>query len=71
MNHWHFKLWHVLLLYGAALLIGATTVWIWIWTSLSSEMDDLLGAYLTILAMLAVSANLFYRARRKKATDAV
>ena len=23
MNHWHFKLWHVLLLYGAALTLGS------------------------------------------------
>lgn len=61
MNHWHFKLWHVLLLYGAALTIGAETVWIW----MSGSLVDLRA--LNILVLLLVSANMFYQARRKNA----
>ena len=65
MNLWHFKLWHVLLLYGAALIIGITA------TLPSSFVGDLLGGKLAIIfAMLIISANLFYRARKKNATDA-
>ena len=62
MNRWHFKLWHVLMLYGAALTIGAATVWIW----MSASLADLRA--LNILVLLLVSANMFYQARRKKAT---
>ena len=68
MNHWHFKLWHVLLLYGAALTLGSSTVWI----LMSASLVDLRA--LNILVLLIVSANTFYHARknarRKNATDA-
>ena len=62
MNHWHFKLWHVLLLYGAALTLGSVTVWIW----MSVSLVDLRA--LNILVLLLVSANVLYQARRKNAT---
>ena len=65
MNHWHFKLWHVLLLYSAALIIGIIA------TLPSSFVGDLLGGKLAIiLAMLIISAHLFYRAQKKSAMDA-
>ena len=60
MNHWHFKLWHVLLLYGAALTLGSATVWIW--------MSASLAVTLNILVLLIVSANTFHHARKKNAT---
>ena len=62
MNHWHFKLWHVLLLYGAALTLGSATVWI----LMSASLVDLRA--LNILVLLIVSANTFYHARKKNAT---
>ncbi len=62
MNRWHFKLWHVLVLYGAALTLGAETVWRW----MSASLADLRA--LNILVLLLVSANTFYQARRKNAT---
>ena len=61
MNGWHFKLWHVLVLYGAALTIGAETVWI----LMSASLADLRA--LNILVLLLVSTNVFYHARRKNA----
>ena len=60
MNRWHFKLWHVLLLYGAALTLGSATVWIW--------MSASLAVTLNILVLLLVSANTFYQAHQKNAT---
>lgn len=72
MNHWHFKLRDVIGLYIAALVIGASIVRILLAPSSSSTGD--LGMYLLVLAMLLVSANVFYQARkntrRKNATDA-
>ena len=62
MNRWHFKLWHVLLLYGAALTLGSATVWI----LMSASLVDLRA--LNILVLLIVSANTFYHARKKNAT---
>ena len=62
MNHWHFKLWHVLVLYGAALTLGSATVWI----LMSASLVDLRA--LNILVLLIVSANTFYHARKKNAT---
>ena len=65
MNRWHFELWHVLLLYGAALIIGIIA------TLPALFVGDLLGGKLAIiLAMLIISAHLFYRAQKKNATDA-
>ena len=64
MNRWHFKLWHVLLLYGAALTLGSATVWIW----MSVSLVDLRA--LNILVLLIVSANTFYHARNEKRDDA-
>lgn len=60
MSRWHFKLWHVLLLYGAALTLGSAAVWIW--------MSASLAVTLNIPVLLLVSANVFYQARRKNAT---
>ena len=60
MNHWHFKLWHVLVLYGAALTFGSATVWIWT----SAVPLNIL----VCIPLLLVSANLFYQARKKNAT---
>ena len=62
MNRWHFKLWHVLVLYGAALTLGSATVWI----LMSASLVDLRA--LNILVLLLVSANTFYHARKKNAT---
>jgi len=70
MNRWHFKLWRVLVLYSAALIIGALTMFIYLLTSFSGSVEDSQGELLVILAMLVVSAILFYHARRKNATDA-
>ena len=65
MSRWHFKLWHVLLLYGAALIIGIIA------TLPSLFVGDVLGGKVAIiLAMLIISANLFYRAQKKNAMDA-
>ena len=66
MNHWHFKLREVLGLYIAAFVMGASIGRILL--ALSSSLVADLGAYLVVLAMLFVSANLFYRARRKNTT---
>ena len=72
MNGWHFKLRDVIGLYIAALVIGASIVRILLAPSSSFVAD--LGSYLVVLAMLFVSANVFYQARknarRKNATDA-
>ena len=62
MSRWHFKLWHVLLLYGAALTLGSAIVWI----LMSASLVDLRA--LNILVLLIVSANTFYHARKKNAT---
>ena len=62
MNRWHFKLWHVLVLYGAALTLGSATVWI----LMSASLVDLRA--LNILVLLIVSANTFHHARKKNAT---
>ena len=59
MNHWHFKLWHVLVLYGAALTLGSATVWIWT----SAVPLNIL----VCIPLLLVSANVFYQARKKNA----
>ena len=60
MSRWHFKLWHVLLLYGAALTLGSATVWVW--------MSASLAVTLNIFVLLLVSGNVLYQARRKNAT---
>ena len=66
MNHWHFKLWDVLGLYIAAFVMGASIIRILLAPSSSFVAD--LGMYLLVLAMLLVSANVFYRAQKKNAT---
>ena len=72
LNRWHFKLRDVLGLYIAAFVMGASIVRILLGPSSSFVAD--LGMYLVVLAMLLVSANVFYHARknarRKNATDA-
>ena len=70
MNGWNFELWHVLVLYVAAFIIGAVTMFIHLLTAFSGSVEEFQGELLVILAMLIVSAILFYRARRKNATDA-
>ena len=70
MNGWNFELWHVLVLYVAAFIIGAVTMFIHLLTTFSGSVEEFQGELLVILAMLIVSAILFYRARRKNATDA-
>lgn len=62
MNGWHFKLRDVIGLYIAALVIGASIVRILLAPSSSSIGD--LGTYLVVLAMLFVSANVFYHSRK-------
>ena len=72
LNRWHFKLRDVLSLYITAFVMGASIVRILLGPSSSFVAD--LGMYLVVLAMLLVSANVFYHARknarRKNATDA-
>ena len=60
MNRWHFEWWHFFALYGALIIING------VMAILEKEIGTL-GAYLIILAMFLV-ANLFYHARKKKAT---
>lgn len=57
------KWWHVLALYGAALIILNVVI------DIIEQEIGTIGAYLTVLAVFLV-ANLFYYARRKDAIDA-
>ena len=61
MNGWNFEWWHFFALYGALILINAVT-------AITESGIGVIGAYLTILAMLFVSAGLFYQGLEKKAT---
>ena len=61
MDRWNFEWWHVLVLYVAMIVTNA------VMTIIEKEIGTI-GAYLTILALFVVSANLFYYARKKKVT---
>ncbi len=61
MDRWNFEWWHVLVLYAAMIVTNA------VMAIIEKEIGTI-GAYLTILALFVVSANLFYYVRKKKAT---
>ncbi|MCY3667612.1 MAG: hypothetical protein OXH81_18255 [Gemmatimonadetes bacterium] len=61
MDRWNFEWWHALVLYAALIVTNA------VFAIIEKEIGTI-GAYLTILALFVVSANLFYYARKKKAT---
>ncbi len=61
LSRWHFKWWHVFLLYSAALISGIIA------TLPALFVGDLLGGKLAIvLAMLIISAHLFYRVQNEE-----
>ena len=61
MDRWNFECWHFFALYAALLIINAVT-------AITESEIGLIGAYLIGLAMLFVSASLFYQVLKKKAT---
>ena len=61
MDRWNLECWHFFALYAALLIINAVT-------AITESEIDLIGAYLIGLAMLFVSASLFYQVLKKKAT---
>ena len=61
MDRWNFEWQHFFALYGALLIINAVT-------AITQSEIGVIGAYLIGLAMLFVSASLFYHALKKKAT---
>ena len=61
MDRWNFEWWHILVLYVAMIVTNA------VMAIIEKEIGTI-GAYLTILALFVVSANLFYYARKKKVT---
>ncbi|MXW80820.1 MAG: hypothetical protein F4Z57_17915 [Gemmatimonadetes bacterium] len=61
MNRWNFEWWHFFALYAALITINAVT-------AITQSEIGVIGAYLTILAMLFVSASMFYQMLKKKAT---
>ncbi len=61
MDRWNFEWQHFFALYGALLIINAVT-------AITESEIGVIGAYLIGLAMLLVSASLFYHALKKKAT---
>ena len=60
MDRWNFEWWHALVLYAALIIINGMM------TLLEKEIG-FIGAYL-IIFVLVVSAQVFYYARKKKAT---
>ena len=62
MNRWNFECWHFFALYAALIIINAVT-------AITESEIGVIGAYLTFLAMLFVSAGLFYQVLKKKATQ--
>ena len=60
MDRWNFEWWHFFLLYAALIIINAVT-------AITESEIGLIGAYLTFLAILFVSAGLFYQVLKKKA----
>ena len=61
MDRWNFEWQHFFALYGALLIINAVT-------AITESEIGVIGAYLAFLAMLFVSAGLFYQMLKKKAT---
>ena len=61
MDRWNFEWRHFFALYGALLIINAVT-------AITESEIGVIGAYLAFLAMLFVSAGLFYQMLKKKAT---
>lgn len=61
MDRWNFEWQHFFALYGALLIINAVT-------AITENEIGVIGAYLAFLAMLFVSAGLFYQMLKKKAT---
>lgn len=61
MDRWNFDWRHFFALYGALLIINAVT-------AITESEIGVIGAYLAFLAMLFVSAGLFYQMLKKKAT---
>ena len=61
MDRWNFEWWHFFVLYGALLIINAVT-------AITESEIGVIGAHLAFLAMLFVSAGLFFHALKKKAT---
>lgn len=60
MSCWNFEWWHVLVLYAALIIINAVL-------AIIEKEIGFIGAYL-IIFVLVVSAQVFYYARKKKAT---
>lgn len=61
MDRWNFEWWHFFALYAALIVINGVT-------AITESEIGVIGAYLIGLAMLFVSASLFYHALKKKAT---
>ena len=61
MDRWNFEWRHFFALYGALLIINAVT-------AITESEIGVIGAYLAFLAMIFVSAGLFYQMLKKKAT---
>ena len=61
MDRWNFEWRHFFALYGALLIINAVM-------AITESEIGVIGAYLIGLALLLVSASLFYHALKKKAT---
>ena len=60
MDRWNFEWWHALVLYAALIIVNA------VFAIIEKEIG-FIGAYL-IIFVLVVSAQVFYYARKKKAT---
>ena len=60
MDRWNFEWWHFFFLYAVLIIINAVTV-------ITQSEIGVVGAYLTFLAVLFVSAGLFYQVLKKKA----
>ncbi len=61
MDRWNFEWRHFFALYAALIVINAVTV-------ITQSAIGVIGAYLAFLAMIFVSAGLFYQMLKKKAT---
>ena len=61
MDRWNFEWRHFFALYAALIIINAVT-------AITESEIGVIGAYLIFLAMLFVSAGLFYQVLKKKAT---
>ena len=61
MDRWNLECWHFFALYAALIVINAVT-------AITESEIGVIGAYLIGLAMIFVSAGLFYQVLKKKAT---